>query len=54
MRKPFVRWKKMTAICLKEVKDVKVALREAETKASVKTFVEVNIMNFEVPLCRPA
>lgn len=37
-----------------QIKVVKVALCEAETKASVNTFQKVNIMNFEVPLCRHA
>lgn len=37
-----------------QIKDVKVALCEAETKVSVHTFQKVNIMNFEVPLCRHA
>lgn len=37
-----------------QIKDVKVALCEAETKVSVHIFQKVNIMNFEVPLCRHA
>lgn len=44
----------MLAICLREVKDVKVALCGAEIKASMKTFQKVNIMNTDIPVRGPA
>lgn len=41
-------------MCLKEVKDVKVALCGDEIKASMKTFQKVNITNTDIRVWRCA